>query len=158
MQLENSHFLYPAALYVTRDPGYIHTILGSCVAVCLYDPVLAFGGMTHYMLPLWNGEGLASPKYGNIAIERLIQKMEAYGSNRQHLKAKVFGGGEVIEAKSAYFHIGKRNIKMAFELLEDYRIPVIASSTGGRSGRKIIFETSTGKVRQRYVKRQEAPE
>ena len=157
MQLENSHFLYPAALHVSRQPGYIHTILGSCVAVCLYDPVMAFGGMTHYMLPLWNGEGLASPKYGNIAIERLVQKMESYGSKSYQLKAKIFGGGEVIETKNTYFYIGKRNIKMAHDLLEDYRIPVVSSSTGGKYGRKIIFETATGQVRQRYVKRQDVP-
>jgi len=157
MHSENSHFLYPAALYVARGPGFIHTILGSCVAVCLYDPVQQMGGMAHYMLPLWNGEGLASPKYGNIAIERLIQKMESHGSRRYQMKAKIFGGGEVIETQKAYFYIGKRNIETAFALLGDYRIPVIGSSTGGKYGRKIIFDTYSGQVRQRYVKRKDVP-
>jgi len=157
MNPANSHFLYPAALHVAPEPGYIHTILGSCVAVCLYDPVQQMGGMAHYMLPLWNGEGLASPKYGNIAIERLIQKMESYGSRRYHIKAKVFGGGEVIETQNAYFYIGKRNIDTAFDLLADYRIPVIGSSTGGKYGRKIIFNTYSGQVRQRYVRRKDVP-
>jgi chemotaxis protein CheD len=155
MQVDNSHFLYPAALHVFRESGLIHTILGSCVAVCLHDPVLSMGGMAHYMLPLWNGEGLASPKYGNIAIERLIQKMESFGSRRLQMKAKIFGGGEVIETQNAYFYIGQRNIEMAYKLLEDYRIPVISSSTGGKWGRRIIFDTQSGQVRQRYVKRQD---
>ena len=155
MQLENSHFLYPAALHVFREPGYIHTILGSCVAICLHDPVLRIGGMAHYMLPLWNGEGLASPKYGNIAVERLVEKMESFGSKRYQMKAKVFGGGEVIETTNPYFYIGKRNIEMAYDLLEDYRIPVISASTGGKYGRKIIYNTETGQVRQRYVRRQD---
>ncbi len=157
MNQENSHFLYPAALYVSPKPGFIHTILGSCVAVCLYDPVRQMGGMAHYMLPLWNGEGLASPKYGNIAIERLIQKMESYGSQRSQMKAKLFGGGEVIQTQTDYFYIGRRNINTAYELLGDYRIPVVGSSTGGKYGRKIIFDTYSGKVRQRYVRRMDVP-
>ena len=157
MHSNNTHFLYPAALYVASEPGFIHTILGSCIAVCLHDPVLQMGGMAHYMLPLWNGEGLASPKYGNIAIERLIQKMESCGSNRQQMKAKVFGGGEVIQTQTDYFYIGKRNTQMAYELLSDYRIPVIGSSTGGKYGRKIIFDTNSGQVRQRYVRSKDVP-
>jgi len=67
---DNTHFLYPAALFASRTPHMVTTILGSCVAICLYDPILKFGGINHYMLPLWNGQGLASPKYGNIAIEK----------------------------------------------------------------------------------------
>ncbi len=150
-----SHFLYPAALYVSKGKENIHTILGSCVAVCLYDPVEQMGGMAHYMLPLWNGAGLASPKYGNIAIERLVQKMESYGSRRSQMKAKIFGGGEVIQSQNPYFYIGQRNIDMAYDMLGDYRIPVVGSSTGGQYGRKIIFNTLSGQVRQRYVRRQE---
>lgn len=152
---DNTHFLYPSALFVAREPYLINTILGSCVAVCLYDPLEQTGGMAHYMLPLWNGEGLASPKYGNIAIEKLVEKMKNNGSRQYNIKAKIFGGGEVIEVQSTSFNIGKRNIKMAYDLLEDYKIPVIASSTGGKLGRKLIFNTYTGQVRQRYVKRQD---
>jgi chemotaxis protein CheD len=63
METNNSHFLYPAALFASSQPYVINTILGSCVAVCLWDPVYKVGGMAHYMLPLWNGEGLASPKW-----------------------------------------------------------------------------------------------
>jgi chemotaxis protein CheD len=154
METNNSHFLYPAALFASRQPYVINTILGSCVAVCLWDPVYKVGGMAHYMLPLWNGEGLASPKFGNIAIEKLIEKLQSYGSQKSNLKAKVFGGGEVIDSDSGFFHIGRRNIELAFEMLKERKIPVIGSSTGGRQGRKIIFNTYTGEVRQRYVKRQ----
>jgi chemotaxis protein CheD len=155
MNQNNTHFLYPAALFASREPYVINTILGSCVAVCLYDPTMNSGGMTHYMLPLWNGEGLASPKYGNIAIEKLVGKMKHYGSRQANLKAKVFGGGEVIEVRDTYFNIGKRNIKMAYDMLAEYNIPVIGASTGGKMGRKLIFDTYTGQVKQRYVKRQE---
>ena len=151
---EKSHFLYPAALFAPREPHIINTILGSCVAVCLWDPTMNIGGMAHYMLPLWNGEGLASPKYGNIAIERLLDKLLSYGSKKYNVKAKIFGGGEVIDSQAPYFYIGQRNIEIAEEMLGDMRIPILGSSTGGKLGRKIIFNTYTGEVRQRYVKRQ----
>lgn len=149
----NTHFLYPAALFVSRTPHRVSTILGSCVAVCLYDPILKFGGINHFMLPFWNGQGLASPKYGNIAIERLVEKMISLGSNKSNIKAKVFGGGEVIETNISQFHIGERNIKLAMEMLDDLKIPVVAKSVGGKLGRKIEYTTETGEVKQRYIER-----
>ena len=106
------------------------------------------------MLPLWNGKGLASPKHGNIAIDRLIEKMLVLGSTKPNMVAKVFGGGEVIDTETQYFHIGERNIKLAMEILEEKKIPVVSSSVGGKFGRKIIMNTLTGEVKQRYVKRE----
>jgi chemotaxis protein CheD len=149
-----THFLYPGALFADARPHNISTILGSCVSICLYDPVLRIGGMNHYMLPLWNGQGLASPRYGNIAIERLLNKMYALGSNKVNLRAKIFGGGEVITTNIAQFHIGERNIKLAYEILDDEKIQIIGSSVGGQNGRKIIFNTFTGEVMQRLIERQ----
>jgi chemotaxis protein CheD len=90
----STHFLYPSALFASRERHKVSTILGSCVAVCLYDPIAQIGGINHFMLPFWNGQGLASPKYGNIAIERLVEKMISLGCKKNNLKAKVFGGGE----------------------------------------------------------------
>lgn len=145
-------FLYPAALIVPDKPALVHTILGSCVSVCFYDKVNKYGGINHFMLPLWNGEGLATPKYGNIAIEKLLDKMVSKGSKREHLIAKVFGGGEVIDYSSNTFNIGLRNITIALEILHEHRIPVISQSTGGKLGRKIVFNSSTGEVIHRFVK------
>lgn len=147
------HFLYPAALFASNTPYKVTTILGSCIAVCLYDPVLQIGGINHFMLPLWNGQGLPSPKYGNIAIEKLIEKMLAYGSQQRNLKAKVFGGGEVIETSIKQFSIGEKNIKIAFEILNEQKIQVIANSCGGKLGRKIEFNTLTGEVKQKYIEK-----
>ncbi len=148
-----THFLYPAALYASKAPTKVSTILGSCVAVCLYDPFLKIGGINHFMLPYWNGQGLASPKYGNIAIEKLIEKMLSLGSLKSNLKAKVFGGGEVIETNITQFHIGERNIKVAIEMLQEFNIPVVAKSLGGKLGRKIEFTTDSGEVRQKYIEK-----
>ena len=150
----NSHFLYPAALYASSEPCIINTILGSCIAVCLWDQVIQKGGMAHYMLPLWNGEGLASPKYGNIAIDKLLEKLQSMGCQKKNIKAKIFGGGEVIDNQTSFFNVGRRNMEIAFEILKEKGIPIIGKSTGGKLGRKIIFNTYTGEVRQRYVQRQ----
>ena len=147
------HFLYPAELYVSKAPYQINTILGSCVAVCLFDPILNIGGMNHFMLPYWNGQGLASPKYGNIANEKLLDKMLSLGCNKNNLKAKMFGGGEVIETQIVQFHIGARNIEVAKLFLEEKKIPIISSSVGGKLGRKIEFFTLSGEVRQKYVQK-----
>lgn len=147
------HFLYPAELYVSKVPFQINTILGSCIAVCLFDPVTRIGGINHFMLPLWNGQGLASPKYGNIAIEKLIDKMLSLGCQKNNLKAKIFGGGEVIETQIVKFNIGVRNIEIARQILDEKKIPIISSSVGGKLGRKIEFLTATGEVRQKYVQK-----
>ncbi len=148
----DTFYLYPAALIVPAKPTIVHTILGSCVAVCLFDRKNNIGGINHYMLPLWNGNGLASPKYGNIAIERLYENIVRAGADPRHLIAKVFGGGEVLQTLNSHFNVGERNIALAHELLDKMRITVVAKSTGGQFGRKIIFNSATGEVNQRYVK------
>ncbi len=128
--------------------------MGSCVAVCLYDSVLRIGGINHFMLPYWNGQGLASPKYGNIAIDRLVEKMVSLGCLKSNLKAKVFGGGEVIETINNQFQIGERNIKVAQDLLREHGIATIGSSVGGKLGRKLEFDTQTGEVRMKFIEKQ----
>ncbi|MBN2273384.1 MAG: chemotaxis protein CheD [Bacteroidales bacterium] len=144
-------FLYPSAIIVSTEPCEVTTILGSCIAVCIIDPVLCIGGINHYMLPLWNGIGLASPKYGNVAIEKLIDKLIMLGSKKDNLTAKVFGGGEVLETNSVQYNIGLRNIEIVREILNEKRIPVISSSLGGSYGRKIIFKTHTGEVKHFFI-------
>ncbi len=110
--------------------------------------------MNHYMLPNWNGNDLASPKYGNIAIDKLIERMFYYGSNRKDLIAKMFGGGELLEASTGNsMLIGERNIRVARLMLEERNIPIVASSTGGKRGRKIIFFTDTGEVRHKFLEK-----
>src|SRR5574344_1419860 len=92
------HFLYPSSLFASREPYVVKTILGSCVSICLWDKRLKIGGINHYMLPSWNGNDLASPMYGNIALDKLIDRMMALGSRLDDLQAKVFGGGELLDA------------------------------------------------------------
>jgi chemotaxis protein CheD len=142
----NKHFLFPGTIFAEPFEYQVSTVLGSCVAVCLWDHVTRRGGMNHMMLPLWNGEGLATPKYGNIAMEKLLGKVLAIGCRREYLVAKVFGGANVSGTGLEVFMIGDRNITLAFQMLEEFRIPVVAKDVGGRVGRKIIMNTETGVV------------
>ena len=148
---QDHYFLHPSTIYVSNEPLWITTILGSCVSVCLFDKVRKTGGMTHYMLPYWNGVGLESPKYGNVAIEQLFQKMLDFGGKKEDIVCKIFGGAEVLTEHSSVFNVGHRNIELAFKMMEKLDIPVISSSTGGRLGRKIHFNTATGEVLQKYL-------
>ncbi|MGK7397115.1 MAG: chemotaxis protein CheD [Candidatus Cyclobacteriaceae bacterium M3_2C_046] len=149
------HYLYPSHIFAESNTYQIKTVLGSCVAVCLWDPVLKIGGMNHYMLPLWNGEGLSSPKYGNVAIEKLIQKMVELGSNKHNLIAKIFGGSESFKQESFHFQIGRRNSQVALETLEKERIKITGKSLGGSEGRNIRFNTDTGEVFMKYIRKQD---
>ncbi len=153
MSEPNSHFLYPSALFASQEPYIVNTILGSCVSVCLIDIKLQIGGINHYMLPFWNGQGLASPKFGNIAINKLIEKMISLGSSKHNLQAKVFGGGNIFESNLLQFQIGERNITIAHEMLMEHQIRIISSSTGGNLGRKIQFNTHTGEVIQKLIEK-----
>ncbi len=140
------HFLYPGALFAHQQPHLVTTVLGSCVSVCLWDPVLRAGGINHYLLPLWNGEGLPTPRYGNIAIVRLIEKMLALGCARERLQAKVFGGAAMWRQSQGLLAVGERNRALATDLLAENHIPIVSADTGGEAGRKIIFDTETGSV------------
>lgn len=149
------YYLYPANLFAPKEHHLINTLLGSCVAICMYDPINQIGGMNHFMLPLWNGEGLASPKYGNIAIEKLLENILKNGGKKQNIIAKVFGGGEVIESQHHYFNIGQRNIEVAHKMLRELKIPIKGESTGGKLGRKIQFDTLSGSVKMKYINKQQ---
>lgn len=144
--INNSRYLYPGMLFAEPGDYSVATVLGSCVSVCLWDPGARMGGINHYLLPLWNGDGLRTPKYGNIAIPMLVEKLLQAGCARGNLKAKVFGGASVLESTSALLNVGERNIQFAESALEEERIPVIGKDTGGTTGRKLLFLTGAGDV------------
>jgi chemotaxis protein CheD len=147
IEQKNTYFLYPGQLAVFKEPMAITTILGSCVAVCLWDTKLKFGGMNHYLLPFWKMQGLRTPKFGNVAIEQLIEEMIKNGSSIYSLVAKVFGGAKVLEvSESSFFNIGKQNAEIAVEMLDKFGISTPVLQVGGLNGRKIMFKTDTGEV------------
>jgi len=151
---ENTHYLVAGSLFAHEERHIVTTVLGSCVSVCLWDGVRSQGGINHYMLPFWNGEGLASPKYGNIAIAKLIEKMLDLGSDRRNLRAKVFGGGIVLNVSNPFMNIGERNVQLAEDTLRSENIPVLSADTGGNVGRKLIYNTESGIVLVKRLTRQ----
>jgi len=140
------HFLLPGAIFAEREESLVMTVLGSCIAVCLWDRVQHAGGINHFMLPLWNGEGLPTPKYGNIAIDLLVRKMLDLGCRKENMVAKMFGGASMIADSTGKYAIGDRNLELAMRLMAEQGIPVVVSETGGTKGRRIVFNTSTGVV------------
>ncbi|MCK4739337.1 MAG: chemotaxis protein CheD [Deltaproteobacteria bacterium] len=151
MDNQNKHYLYPGTLFVSRTPFNVTTVLGSCISVTLTDPVSGVGGINHFMIPLWNGEGLATPKFGNVAIKKLINEMILNGAERKRLQAKIFGGSSLYKNGSSTLDIGRKNIKIAEKMLDEEGIPVTNCDTGGSRGRKVLFFTDTGIVRIRML-------
>ncbi len=150
----SSTFIHVGQIHVDTAPSAISTVLGSCVAVCLYDTKLGIGGMNHYLLPFWNGNGLQSPKFGNISIPKLIEAMLMNGANPRTLEAKVFGGASInIGVSANTMMIGEKNIMVAKEILKEYKIAIVAEDSGGQNGRKIQFNLERGKVLMKYIAR-----
>lgn len=136
-------------------PSYIHTVLGSCIAVCIYDMKNGISGMNHYLLPLWNNDGLQSPKYGNIAIPKLIEGMEAVGCQRKDMVVKIFGGASPndMQHTNENMMIGKRNYQIAVDIIQQYNIKIVAQDVGGIRGRKIVMDSLTGKIQLSYTQK-----
>jgi len=148
---KTQYYLYPSTICISKEPQWVTTILGSCVSVCFFDQKSKIGGINHFMLPYWNGNGLESPKYGNVAIIQLYQKMLEFGAKKENLVCKIFGGAEVLGEQHFSFNVGLRNIELAYKILAEMDIPVVSSSTGGKQGRKIHFNTGTGELFQKYL-------
>ena len=148
-------FIHVGEIHIGARPTEISTILGSCIAVCLYDSVQLIGGMNHYLVPLWNENGLQSPKYGNISIPRLIESMVNIGCDIHNMEAKIFGGANVIDVSSHDMMIGRKNILIANEILREYKIPITAKDIGGDRGRRIMMRSDTGKIFLKYTQKTE---
>jgi len=142
--------IYSEQLHVSVTPSEIVTVLGSCVAVCLFDTKNKISGMNHYLLPLWNGNGLKSLKYGNISIERLIEAMQAVGADHRCIEAKIFGGAMLNINEE--ISVAPRNISVAIDMLKHYKIPLVAQDVGGNRGRKVIFSNEDGSAYVKYSK------
>ena len=127
----------------------LSTLLGSCVAVCLFDPALKIGGINHFMLP-----EMGRSKYGdvdsllsgNFAMEALLNALIGRGARKARLQAKAFGGGTIIDSDASAPNIGMRNASFAKELLQREGIPLLSSDFLGPWSRKIIFLPFNGEA------------
>ncbi len=145
---ESTAYLYPGQLFASAGPEVIMTILGSCIAVCVWDPVAGAGGLNHYLLPRGAGGGRSALRFGSAAIPELLRRVLDLGGRQDQLQAKVFGGAGVIEGSAG--RLSAENVEVARRLLTEARIPIVAEDVGGRQGRKLICRVRDGNA---WVKR-----
>jgi len=137
-------FVHPGQVATSATPCHYTTILGTCVSVCLVDPVAAVGGLNHFLLPVGAGASFSGTRYGNLAVERLLRELLALGAQRERLQAKVFGGMTTGRHEGTARDLGANNVNFALEWLEKQAIPVLARDTGGQRGRKLLFHSQDG--------------
>jgi chemotaxis protein CheD len=150
--------IMPGEYYVTAGDELVTTVLGSCVAACVRDRVFGIGGMNHFMLPVsadgkgWNGSGdilSTATRYGNYAMEHMINDILKHGGHKRHLEAKIFGGGRMMDSLS---DVGARNIEFVREYLAIEGIPLTGESVGDIYPRKVIYIPATGKALVKRLK------
>ncbi len=149
--------ILPGEFYVSRQHEMIATTLGSCVSACVWDERFGIGGMNHFMLPLttqavnavtWGNLPSDATRYGNYAMEHLINELLKNGANKKNLKVKVFGGGHVLRQSS---NVGDRNVDFVLNYLETERIPIVAQDLRGYYPRKLLFDPISGRARMKRL-------
>ena len=139
----------PGERFVSRLDLVITTVLGSCIAACIWDDKARVGGMNHFMLP--DGDRAdGAGRYGSYAMELLISELLGTGARRKDMQAKVFGGAQVI-AGLATMNVGERNTRFVLDYLGAERIPVVAQDVLGIHPRKVCFFPVSGKAMVRCV-------
>jgi len=152
---DKKHQLYavriqPGEFYVSSSNELISTVLGSCISACIRDPEAGIGGMNHFMLPcdsmVANGKGACvstAARYGNHAMEHLINTILAHGGQRERLEIKLFGGGRMLHSMT---DIGGINIHFVHDYLRTETLPVSAEDLGGNHPRKVLYFPMSGRV------------
>ena len=154
--MEFQHGPRPSATFIAqgefavgdRPETVIQTILGSCVAVCLRDPVLRLGGMNHILLPDSGGGRIGAASFGASDMERLMNALLKRGAVRGRLEAKVFGGAAVVAGLS---DIGARNAAFVRSFLAAEGIATLSENVGGDRARQVRFWPESGRAQHRFV-------
>jgi chemotaxis protein CheD len=150
--------ILPGEYYVTRQDEGVYTTLGSCISACIRDRVLNIGGMNHFMLPstdaapseAWTAAGLgASNRYGNYAMEHLINEILRNGGKRENLEVKIFGGGRILANMT---DVGQRNIEFARAYLKTEGLKIVAEDVGSVHPRMVVYFPATGRVRVKRLR------
>jgi chemotaxis protein CheD len=130
----------------------VATVLGSCISVCMRDATIGVGGLNHFLLPKNNGSADASAgeRYGDTAMEVLINGLLKRGAKRGNLEAKVFGGARVLSG-ATMLAIGDGNIAFVEDFLKREGIPVVSKDVGGTRSRRIHYQPATGRAWVQHV-------
>lgn len=150
--------ILPGEYFVSGHGELITTVLGSCIAACVRDRQLGIGGMNHFMLPhvsSYRGDSAskmlsAAGRYGNVAMERLINCILKFGGRRERMEFKIFGGANVLDIDS---EVGYRNIQFVTEYLKLERFTISAEDVGGVHPRKVNYYPKTGRVLIKKLRR-----
>ncbi len=145
--------LLPGEYYVTTAGEMIATVLGSCVSACIRDRRIGIGGMNHFMLPrdasggasAWGAAVSAATRYGNVAMERLVNDILKLGGRRESLEVKLVGGGKVLRTMA--MDIGSRNITFVRKYVLDEGFTVAGEDLGDIYPRKVHYFPETGRIR-----------
>lgn len=137
-------YLMMGNVEIHAKPAEITTVLGSCVTVFLWDSLKRHGGANHFRAPFVPRNHPPSDKYGEVAMQTLLEGMYRLGSNKRNIKAMIFGGGNVIEQADFEINIGDANIKFAKDVLRRENIHIKSSHIGKNFGRKIKINTYNG--------------
>ncbi len=155
--------LLPGDYYVTQHGEFIATVLGSCVSACVRDHELRIGGMNHFMLPLdasegqssWKDASSAATRFGNVAMEMLINDILKLGGRRERLEVKLVGGGRVLDAKN---DVGARNIEFVREYVRAEGFRVVGEDLGSTFPRRVLYDPATGNAKVKKLLRAEPAE
>ena len=149
--------ILPGEYYVTISDEVIVTVLGSCVSACVRDKVFGIGGMNHFMLPASKqqlkliSKSNESTRYGNFAMEQMINDILKNGGRRENLEVKLFGGAKVIQNMST-MDIGRRNIDFVREYIDTESIELVSEDLGDICPRKVMFYPASGRVRVKRLR------
>ena len=143
----------PGALHLAQGDELIETLLGSCVAACVRDPLVRGGGMNHVMLPVEGrssgGTRLAATAYGSYAMEVLLNAIYQAGGRRERLEVKLFGGGRMLAGMT---DIGLRNIEFLRDYLRVEGLRLVSEDVGGTTPRKVLYQPASGKAKLRRLR------
>lgn len=146
---QREDYLMQGEFKVSGDEDVVFsTLLGSCVATCLHDPVARVGGLNHFLLPSTGASDSQSHMFGVNAMEMLINSLLRLGADKSRLQAKLFGGAAMNQLMAK---VGEQNAQFALSFLADEGIPCVAQSLGGTEGRKIRYVPTTGIASQRLM-------
>ncbi len=149
--------ILPGEYYVTTENELITTVLGSCISACIRDKETGIGGMNHFMLPETNATKMKqgsdamignATRYGNYAMEHLINTILSNGGKRKNLEVKVFGGGKIIPTLS---DVGERNISFVLDYIDQEGLALLSKDLGDIYPRKVIYFPKTGKVGMKKI-------
>lgn len=147
-------FMKPGELYVLETPAVISTILGSCVAVTIFNRRLKVGGICHALLPMCPANnGHERFRYVDSAVAYMLRKFGQIGVRRDEMEVKLLGGADVLDrTNGSAISVGQKNVESALEIMRNEDIRLAVSDVGGKLGRKVHFYTDTGRVLLKRIK------